>query len=47
MRNLWFINADGKLDVMQIRTGISDGSSTEIYLDDDFEGMQVILRERI
>ena len=47
MRNLWFINGDGKLDVMQVRTGISDGSFTEIYLSDEGEGMQVILRERI
>jgi HlyD family secretion protein len=37
MRNLWFINADGKIDVMQVRTGISDGSSTEVYLDNEFE----------
>jgi HlyD family secretion protein len=47
MRNLWFINGDGKLDVMQVRAGISDGSSTEVYLDDDFNGRQVILREKI
>jgi HlyD family secretion protein len=47
MRNLWFINGDGKLDVMQVRTGISDGSFTEVYLDDDFDGRQVILREKI
>jgi len=47
MRTLWFFNAEGKIDVMQIRTGINDGSSTQIFVDDDLEGMQVILRERI
>ena len=51
MRNLWFINDDGRLDVKQVRTGISDGSFTEIILPDDraheLEGFQVILRERI
>jgi len=47
MRNLWFINDDGRLEVIQVRTGISDGSSTEIFLSEEFEGRQVILRERI
>jgi len=46
-RNLWFINSEGKLDVIQVRTGISDGSSTEIIVPDDFEGRQIILREKI
>jgi len=46
MRNLWFINSEGKLDVMQVRTGISDGSFTEVFLPDSFESMQVIMRER-
>jgi HlyD family secretion protein len=47
IRNLWFFNEDGKLDVMQIRAGVSDGTSTEVHLEDDFEGYQVILRERL
>ncbi|MDR0322821.1 MAG: efflux RND transporter periplasmic adaptor subunit [Treponema sp.] len=47
MRNLWFINREGKLDVMQIRTGISDGSNTQVFLNEDFEGLKVILREKI
>jgi len=47
MRNLWFINGDGKLDVIQVRTGISDGSFTEIFPVDDYEGREFILRERI
>jgi len=47
LRNLWFINGDGRLDVMQVRIGISDTSVTEVFLDDDFEDLQVILRERI
>jgi HlyD family secretion protein len=47
MRNLWFINGEGKLDVIQVRTGISDGSFTEIYSADDLEGREFILRERL
>jgi len=53
MRNLWFINGEGKFEVIQVRTGISDGSSTQIYEDDaqqklrELEGLQVILRERL
>ena len=47
MRNLWYINDEGKLDVMQVRIGISSGSFTEIRAADDFEGKQIILREKV
>ena len=52
MRNLWFVNSEGKLDCMQVRTGISDGSFTEIIAPDEetqkkLEDTQIILRERI
>ncbi|MDR2596092.1 MAG: efflux RND transporter periplasmic adaptor subunit [Treponema sp.] len=47
MRNLWYINDEGKLDVMQVRIGISSGSFTEIRAADNFEGKQVILREKV
>jgi len=47
MRNLWYIKDDGKFEVIQVRTGISDGSSTRIYADDGLEGLQVILREKL
>jgi len=46
-RNLWFINGEGKLSVIQVRTGISDGSSTELFVSDELEDMQVIHRERL
>jgi len=52
-RTLWFINAEGKLSCMQVRAGISDGSSTEIFIPQEavnpveLEGMQVIHRERL
>ena len=46
-RNLWFINGEGRLGVIQLRTGISDGSFTEIFSQEDIEGRQVILREKI
>lgn len=47
MRNLWYINGEGKLDVMRVRAGISNGSFTEINAFEDIEGRQVILREKI
>jgi HlyD family secretion protein len=48
MRNLWYIGDDGKLEVMRVRTGISSGSFTEIRSrDEDLEGRQVILKEKI
>ena len=46
VRNLWYINGEGKIAVMRVRTGISDGSFTEI-LAEDIEGKEVILREKI
>jgi HlyD family secretion protein len=47
IRNLWYINGDGRLDVMRVQTGISNGSFTEIRSLADLEGRQVILREKI
>ena len=47
IRNIWYIGSDGKPNVMQVRTGISDGSFTEIITSENIEGLQVILRERI
>jgi len=47
MRNLWYIGDDGKLEVMQVRTGITNGSLTEIRSREDVEGKQVIMREKI
>jgi len=47
IRNLWFFSGDGKLEVMQVQAGISNGSFTEIYGPGELEGKQVILRERI
>jgi len=46
-RNLWYINNEGKLDVMQVRTGISSGSYTAILGDDSLEGKQIILKEKV
>ncbi|MDR2922466.1 MAG: efflux RND transporter periplasmic adaptor subunit [Treponema sp.] len=47
MRNLWYIGGDGKLEVMQVQAGITNGSFTEIISLDNLEGRQVILREKI
>ena len=48
MRNIWYISDEGRLGVLQIQTGISNGTFTEIIRAPvDLEGKQVILRERI
>jgi hypothetical protein len=47
MRDLWFINGDGKLEAMQVEAGISNGTFTEIRADEDLENRQFILREKI
>ena len=47
MRNLWYIDNNGKIGVMQVQTGISSGSLTEIIGRDDLENRQIILRENI
>jgi len=47
MRNLWYVNDEGKLDVMQVRTGISSGSYTAILGDNGLEGKQIILKEKV
>ena len=47
MRNLWYLTDDGKLEVMRVQTGISNGSVTEIYTTENLEGRRVILRERL
>ena len=47
IRNLWYVNGDGRLEVMQVEAGITNGSLTEIRPLEDIEGRQVILREKI
>jgi hypothetical protein len=47
MRNLWFISAEGRLEVMRVQAGISDGASTEIITGENIEGMRFIVREKI
>ncbi len=47
IKTLWYINDNGQPDVIIVRTGISDGSYTELITDQAVEGMKIILRERI
>ena len=49
-RPLWFIDDNGRPDVILVRAGISDGSRTEIHPirgEEIPEGKQIILRERV
>jgi HlyD family secretion protein len=47
MRNLWYLNSEGKLEVMRVQAGISNGTNTEIRSTEDLEKMRIILREKI
>jgi HlyD family secretion protein len=47
MKNLWFINGEGKLDLVRVRTGITNGTHTEVRSGEDLEGLRFILREKI
>jgi HlyD family secretion protein len=47
LRNIWFLNGGGGLDVIRVRTGGTDGSLTEIISAEDLEGKQAVLRERL
>jgi HlyD family secretion protein len=47
MRNIWYLNADGKPEVIRVQTGSTNGSFTEILSTEDLEGKQVILREKL
>ena len=43
---LWYLDAQGKIAVMLVGVGSSDGINTEIIGADELEGSQVILREK-
>jgi HlyD family secretion protein len=47
MRNIWYINDEGRPDAIRVQTGISNGTNTEILTAEELEGMQVILREKL
>ncbi|ULQ60304.1 efflux RND transporter periplasmic adaptor subunit [Brucepastera parasyntrophica] len=46
-KNIWYMNDSGKLSVLVVRTGITDGTVTEIISDQNLEGMKIILREKV
>lgn len=51
-RALWFISEQGGVDLLLVRTGMSDGSFTEVHpleglSDEELEGREIILRERV
>jgi len=47
MRNIWYLNDEGKLEVIKVQTGSNNGSLTELLSTEDLEGKQVILREKL
>jgi len=46
-RNIWYLNDQGRLEVISVQTGSTNGSLTEILSTEDLEGRQVILREKL
>ena len=47
MKKLWYLDAQGKLAVRVVKTGATNGSSTEIVDADDLEGARIILRAKV
>ncbi|MCL2834224.1 MAG: efflux RND transporter periplasmic adaptor subunit [Treponema sp.] len=47
LRNLWYLDSEGKLAVMRVAIGITNGTLTEIRTNEDISGRQFILREKV
>ncbi|MCL2479794.1 MAG: efflux RND transporter periplasmic adaptor subunit [Treponema sp.] len=47
LRNLWYLDTEGKLQVMRVQIGISNGTVTQVTSNQDIEGKQFILREKV
>ena len=47
MRSLWYLDDNGNLQMVRVRTGVTTGTTTEIFALEDIEGREFILRERI
>jgi HlyD family secretion protein len=48
-KTIWYLD-NGKLKALQVRTGISDGSKTEVYPlnpNQNIEGLSIILKEKV
>lgn len=47
VKNLWYLNDVGELSVVQVKTGVSDGTNTEVTSDQNIEGLKIILKEKV
>jgi len=45
-RSLWFLEADGSLSLRMVKTGVVDGSNTELLDADALEGLSVIVKQK-
>jgi hypothetical protein len=45
-RPLWFLEANGGLSLRMVRTGVVDGTNTELVEADSLEGLSVIVRQK-
>lgn len=46
IKNIWYVNDKGELNVIPVTIGVSDGTNTEIMSDRKIEGMKIILKEK-
>lgn len=46
-KNLWYVDAGGKLCVAVVEAGVTDGTNTEISSKTDLEGLKVIVKENV
>jgi hypothetical protein len=47
VKNLWYLDDAGVLSVVQVKTGVSDGTNTEVISDQNIERLKIILKEKV
>ncbi|MDA8426053.1 MAG: hypothetical protein M0Z80_07930, partial [Treponema sp.] len=47
LKTLWYLDGAGKLAVHLVRTGVTDGSNTELVGADSLEGRRVIVKIKV
>jgi HlyD family secretion protein len=46
-KNVWYLDDSGNLAVAVVKTGVSDGTNTEITTDENLDGKQIIVKEKV
>jgi hypothetical protein len=46
-KSLWYLGDDGKLAVLRVSVGVSDGTNTELIEADGLAGRKIILKAKV